>query len=93
MRYCGESCAATLAFSFALVFGLPTLATGVPSLDERAALTASQAVVGTVPQDFTLLDRREKPVRLSDYRGKPLLVSFIYTGCFSICPTQTRTLH
>ena len=32
-------------------------------------------------------------MRLSSYRGKPLLVSFIYTGCFQICPTQTRALH
>jgi protein SCO1 len=65
----------------------------VPKLDERRAITESQAVVGQVPADFTLLDRNGQPVRLADYRGKPLLVSFIYTGCFTICPTQTRSLH
>jgi hypothetical protein len=32
------------------------------------------------------------PVRLADYRGKPLLVSFIYTGCFQVCPTTTQSL-
>ena len=32
-------------------------------------------------------------MRLSDYRGKPLLVSFIYTGCFQVCPAQTRALY
>ena len=68
-------------------------AEGVPRLDTRQALIDSQAVVGSVPADFTLLDRQGRPVRLSDYRGKPLLVSFIYTGCFTICPTQTRALH
>ena len=57
------------------------------------SLAAGQAVIGTTPPDFTLLDRQGKPVRLSQYRGKPLLVSFIYTGCFEICPTSTRTLH
>jgi len=62
-------------------------------LDERAAMAASQAVIGTIPPDFTLLDRKNRPVRLSSYRGKPLLISFIYTGCFTVCPTQTRTLH
>jgi protein SCO1/2 len=31
-------------------------------------------------------------VSLAHYRGKPLLVSFIYTGCFQVCPTQTRAL-
>lgn len=71
----------------------PAWADGVPRLVERAALEASLAAIGTTPQDFTLLDRRERPVRLSAYRGKPLLVSFIYTGCFTVCPIQTRTLH
>ncbi|MEZ5607787.1 MAG: SCO family protein [Burkholderiaceae bacterium] len=65
----------------------------VPRLDEAAALAAGQAVIGTTPPDFTFLDRQGKPVRLSQYRGKPLLVSFIYTGCFEICPTTTRNLH
>ncbi|MBL8520133.1 MAG: SCO family protein, partial [Betaproteobacteria bacterium] len=31
--------------------------------------------------------------RLSQYRGKPLLVSFIYTACFQVCPLTTRTLQ
>ncbi len=53
---------------------------------------ASDAVGRTVP-DLEMRDRRGKPVRLSSYRGKPLLVSFIYTGCFEQCPTQTRTLY
>ncbi len=65
----------------------------VPRLDEAAALAAGQAVIGSTPPDFTFLDRQGKPVRLSQYRGKPLLVSFIYTGCFEICPTSTRVLH
>lgn len=71
----------------------PTLhALGVPKLDADGAFAASQAVVGSVPPDFTLLDRDEKPLRLASLRGKPLLISFIYTGCFTVCPTQTRTL-
>ena len=90
MRRCAEALAAA---ALALVPLAPAHAAGVPRLDERAALSASQAVLGSVPGDFTLLDRHERPVRLSQYRGKPLLVSFIYTGCFTICPTQTRTLH
>ena len=63
------------------------------SLDQAAALRASQAVVGNKVGDFTLLDRQGSPVRLSQYRGKPLLVSFIYTGCFQVCPLTTRSLQ
>ena len=66
---------------------------GGSALDEREALRASQAVIGHTVADHTLLDQHGRPLRLSGYRGKPLLVSFIYTGCFQICPTQTRALH
>ncbi len=62
-------------------------------LDQKAALRISQAAVGTVISDFTLLDREGRPVRLSQYQGKPLLVSFIYTGCFQVCPLTTRSLQ
>ncbi len=65
---------------------------GANALDQQAALRASQAVVGRPIGDFTLLDREGRPVRLAAYRGKPLLVSFIYTGCFQVCPTTTRSL-
>ncbi len=77
--------------------GLAAAAAAQPApaevLDRAQALRASQAAIGRQPADYTLLDRRGKPVRLSDYRGKPLLVSFIYTGCFQVCPTNTRSLH
>lgn len=62
-------------------------------LDGETALRSSQAVVGSTPGDYTLKNRHGEPVRLSSYRGKPLLVSFIYTGCFHICPMSTRALH
>lgn len=62
-------------------------------LDQTEAVRASQAVLGQRIGDYTLLDREGRPVRLASYRGKPLLVSFIYTGCFQVCPTTTRSLH
>ena len=65
---------------------------GLPSLDEGEALRAAEAAIGRSVPEVVMRDRRNRPVKLSDYRGKPLLVSFIYTGCFQICPTQTRAL-
>jgi protein SCO1 len=65
----------------------------VPRLDQKAAIQASQAVLGQPIGDYTLLDREGRPVRLASFRGKPLLVSFIYTGCFEVCPTTTRSLE
>jgi protein SCO1/2 len=86
--------------AIAALCGDPALAEGNPlalptpvSLDQGAALRASQAVIGNRIGDFTLLDSDGRPVRLSHYRGKPLLVSFIYTGCFQVCPLTTRSLQ
>ena len=48
--------------------------------------------MGRLLGDYTLKSTAGQPVRLASYRGKPLLVNFIYTGCFQICPTTTRNL-
>jgi protein SCO1/2 len=53
----------------------------------------SQSAIGKPVGDFVLLDRQGRPVELSRYRGKPLLVTFIYTACFQVCPTITRNLQ
>ncbi|MBI3524250.1 MAG: SCO family protein [Betaproteobacteria bacterium] len=79
----------TALMVFVILFPAPSAA--LP-FDQTTALRASQAVVGETIPDYTLLDRNGRPVRLSSYRGKPLLVSFIYTGCFQICPATTRAL-
>ena len=60
--------------------------------DQKSALQFSQSVVGQQVADYTLLDRNGQTVRLSSYRGKPVLVSFIYTGCSEICPATTQFL-
>jgi len=63
------------------------------ALDEKAAFAFSQAAIGRALGDFVLLDRDGQPVELSRYLGKPLLVNFIYTACFQVCPTTTRNLQ
>lgn len=62
-------------------------------LDQEAALRLSQGVIGQFPSDYTMLDRAGHPVRLAQYRGKPLLVNFVYSGCFKVCPTSSRALR
>ena len=61
-------------------------------LSADKALSASQAVVGRPIGDYTLTASDGKRVRMSDFRGKPLLVSFVYTGCTQVCPTTTQFL-
>lgn len=63
-----------------------------PPLDMDQALRLSQAAVGRQIGDYALFDREGRRLRLSDYRGKPLIVNFVYTGCSQVCPTTTRFL-
>jgi protein SCO1/2 len=62
------------------------------ALDPDRALKTSQAAIGNRVGDYAFLDRQGRQVRLADYRGKPLVVSMVYTGCFSVCPTTTAQL-
>jgi len=63
------------------------------TLDEKAAFERSQRVVGRAVENFALLNRDGKPVELASFKGKPLLVNFVYTACFQVCPTTTRNLQ
>jgi protein SCO1/2 len=38
------------------------------------------------PADFRLDDEEGRPVRLADLRGKPVVVTFLYTTCKDTCP-------
>lgn len=67
----------------------------VPSFSEfdaSAALQYSQGVIGQPVGDYAFVNRRGEPVRLSEFRGRPLVVSLIYTSCYHTCPTLTRQL-
>ncbi len=62
-------------------------------LAQDAAFERSRAVIGKRPVDHVMLDQDRRRVTLAEFRGKPLLVNFIYTGCFQVCPTTSRALN
>jgi protein SCO1/2 len=43
--------------------------------------------------DFTLIDQRGQTVRLSDFRGKAVVLTFIYTHCPDVCPLIAENLR
>ena len=61
--------------------------------DRGAALEISQGAIGRRLDDYTLRDTAGQPFAISELRGKPLVVSMIYTSCHHICPTITRNLR
>lgn len=61
-------------------------------LDPTAALNHSQAAVGRSLDDFSFLDLEGQRRRLSDFRGKPLVVSVVFTACTQSCPLILQRL-
>jgi protein SCO1/2 len=55
-------------------------------------LKESQAAIGRQIGNYRFTDSSGKAVRLADLRGKPLVVNFVYTGCFQVCPATTQFL-
>ncbi len=58
----------------------------------KSALKASQDAIGRILNDYPLTDEAGRALSLSDFRGKPLVLSLIYTSCYQICPMTTRHL-
>ena len=67
-------------------------ATGEASYDRGDALDISQGAIGRSLDAYTLRDIDGQPFDLAPLRGKPLVVSMIYTSCHHICPAITRNL-
>lgn len=74
-----------------LLAGGPAAARVVLSAEE--ALAVGEAAIGRSLPDLELRDVEGKPVRLADLRGRPLLVSFVYTACSTVCPALIQNLH
>ncbi|MCG6873221.1 MAG: SCO family protein [Gammaproteobacteria bacterium] len=60
--------------------------------DNATALRISQAAIGNRLPDLAFTRSDGSRLTLSDLRGKPLVISMIYTSCYHICPTTTRHL-
>jgi len=62
-------------------------------IDEAAALATSQAALGREIGDYSFRDTRGQRVSLADLRGRPLVISMIYSSCADVCPVITSTLE
>jgi protein SCO1/2 len=60
--------------------------------DADAAVAVSQAAIGNRLPDLTFTDSQGNAVQLAAYRGRPLLVSMIFTSCHHVCPAITQHL-
>lgn len=61
-------------------------------IDATQALETSEAAIGGATGDHRLIRSDGTPMNLSELRGRPLVVSLVYTSCSTVCPVGTQTL-
>lgn len=66
--------------------------TQVARLDPRNALETSESAIGRLVGDYMLIAANGETFSLASYRGKPLIVSLVYSSCSSLCPVTTQHL-
>ncbi len=62
------------------------------AIDRAISTTPSLSVIAKAP-DFVLQDTAGKPVKLSDYRGRTVLLAFIFTTCPGVCPLISKQME
>jgi protein SCO1/2 len=80
---------------------------GVVAISRTGAQPDSPAVVhnsgsefrgGALPPrvrapDFELTDQDGKPVSMAEYRGRPVVVTYLYSHCKETCPIQAQMIR
>jgi len=85
--------AAKLAAAFAILLAPAASAEPAASaLDPAAAIAMGERAVGRSVGNYTLIDSTGRSFSLQEYRGKPLVISLVYTACSSVCPATTQHL-
>lgn len=70
----------------------PGVAATGTGYDADAAVAVSQSAIGMALPDLVFTDSEGNPVTLAQYRGRPLLISLIFTSCHHVCPAITQHL-
>lgn len=63
------------------------------ALDTDRSLEISQQAIGRSVNNHRFIDAKGGSAMLSDLRGKPVVISLIYTSCTHICPMLTQRLR
>jgi protein SCO1/2 len=92
-RRCAAACRIGLLAALALAGGNDEASAAADTADLERAVRVSQAAIGRQVGHWPLTDHRGRSLRLGDLQGKPLVVNFIYTGCFQVCPATTQFLR
>ena len=62
------------------------------AFDYDVALKTSQSAIGEQLTNHVFINAAGESITLEKFRGKPLIISMVYTSCYQICPMTTRHL-
>ena len=62
------------------------------TFEYTTALNTSQKAIGEQLGDYPVTDINGQQLNLAELRGKPMVLSLIFTSCHQICPMTTRHL-
>jgi len=88
-----------IALFLVALFALVAVVLAADSGDERDAVASGGGFAGAAmpagvrAPDFTLRDQDGKRVSMRDFRGRPVVVTFLYTTCEDSCPAQAQTVR
>jgi protein SCO1/2 len=61
--------------------------------DENQVLRTSQAAIGRTLGEYTFTTSRDTPFTLEQLRGRPVVLSLVYTSCYYVCSGLTLRLR
>jgi protein SCO1/2 len=85
-----------LAFFLVGVFAIAAAAYAIVQSDDGEADVAYEGFAGSRLPDglrapaFELTDERGEPISMRDFRGEPVIVTFLYTHCDNTCPPAAQ---
>jgi protein SCO1/2 len=85
-----------LAFFLAGLFAIAMAAFAIvdsgeePPVRPYAGFAGSRLPDGVRAPQFELTDERDERVAMSDFRGEPVIVTFLYTHCDETCPPAAQ---
>ncbi len=78
--------------AIACLLAAGTAVSSQSGFDYNRELATSQAAIGEPVGNHRFVSSRGETVYLEQLRGKPLVLSLVYTSCYQICPMTTRYL-
>lgn len=97
-RYCPGVRSRHLIALMTLVAGALVVVLGLAIASRHSASNGSAEFAGAllpsgVPApEFRLRDQDRRPVSLAQYRGRPVIATFLYSHCRDTCPAEARLI-